>query len=549
MTGLAGSDSSSRAESGFGSSASASADPSDVPPVEKATSVWDDRIRDQLAEVVEQGRWRQPREFDALGPIGRLADPVPAPPQKHESVQAKIPNPAATRAPDGEIVSFASNDYLGLSARPEVIAAAHAALDRWGTGAGASRLVTGSRPIHRELEHELADWKGTEAAVCFPTGFAANLGSLCVLGGPGVRVLSDELNHASIIDGCRLSRSQLAVYRHRDMAHLEELLAAADTRDAARSRGTAGRGTSLPTIVVSDSVFSMDGDTAPLDDLLTLCADHGALLLLDEAHAVLGPHLPPTPGNGGRRWAGEGGDRDGAHVGAHERTVGVPPEVAYNVGQDVGRADVGRPDVVRIGTLSKTLGSLGGFVAGSRDVIDLMVNRARSYIFSTALPPADAAAALAALRILRSEEGDALTGRLASLIARMSEAGLAPPDHPSPIIPVVLGPEQAALDASTSLLAAGLWVPAIRPPTVPVGTSRLRVTLSAAHRDEDVERLIEALLRLERQPLPLPSAAATPQSDPEFSLAPGRGSTLASDPASRPGSASTAMPAAMPAAR
>jgi len=395
-------------------------------------SPWEARIRAELATVVEEDRWRAPREFDALGPAGVLEG--------------------------GAVVSFAANDYLGLSAHPAVVAAAHVALDRWGAGSGASRLVTGSRPIHGELERALAEWKGTEAAVTFPTGFAANLGVLCVLGGAGVRVLSDELNHASIIDGCRLSRSALAVYRHRDMGQLDELLSAGVPSGAssAASSGSAA----APTIVVSDSVFSMDGDVAPVDELLDLCGRHGALLVLDEAHAVLGPDLPPT-------------------------------------------TRAGRGAVVRVGTLSKTLGSLGGFVAASRDVIDLLVNRARPYIFSTAPTPADAAAALAALRVLRSAEGLALTGRLASLIDRVVEAGLAPPGHPSPIIPIVLGPEQAALDASAALLDEGLWVPAIRPPTVPVGTSRLRVTLSAAHGDEDVDRLLHALLRLRR-----PTAAA-----------------------------------------
>src|SRR5271168_3817303 len=192
---------------------------------------WDSRIRAALDRVVDEGRWRAPREFDALGPAGMLEG--------------------------GPVVSFASNDYLGLSAHPSVVAAAQGALTRWGAGSGASRLVTGSRPIHSALEEELAEWKGAEAAVCFPTGFAANLGVLSTLGGPGVRILSDQLNHASIIDGCRLSRSALAVYRHRDMGHLAELLA-----DAAA--------TPTPTIVVTDSVFSMDGDVAPLDDLVTL---------------------------------------------------------------------------------------------------------------------------------------------------------------------------------------------------------------------------------------------------------------------------------------
>jgi 8-amino-7-oxononanoate synthase len=404
---------------------------------------WDDRIRASLAQVVDEGRWRAPREFDALGPTGLLEG--------------------------GPVVSFASNDYLGLSGHPAVVAAAHDALTRWGAGSGASRLVTGSRPIHSELERELAEWKGTEAAVCFPTGFAANLGVLTTLGGPGVRILSDELNHASIIDGCRLSRSTLAVYRHRDMGHLAELLA-----DAAPATAP------IPTIVVTDSVFSMDGDVAPLDELVTLCQRHNALLILDEAHAVLGPDLPATTERDGHGSGGMGGrDRNGLHGGT----------------------------VVRVGTLSKTLGSLGGFVAASRDVVDLIVNRARSYIFSTALSPADAAAALAALRVVRSTEGAALSDRLAALIDRVAEAGFAPPGHPSPIIPVVLGSEQAALSASVALLQDGLWVPAIRPPTVPVGTSRLRVTLSAAHSDEDVTRLLRGLARLPR-PTPTPTPAA-----------------------------------------
>jgi 8-amino-7-oxononanoate synthase len=385
---------------------------------------WPNRIRAQLAEVVDEGRWRAPRAFDARGPVGTLGG--------------------------ADVVSFASNDYLGLSAHPAVRAAAHDALERWGTGAGASRLVTGSRPVHAELEEELAQWKGTEAGICFPTGFAANLGVLSVLGGPGVRVFSDELNHASIIDGCRLSRADVAVYRHRDLGHLGELLASSDAQPE------------MPSLVVTDSVFSMDGDVAPLDQLVALCDRHGALLVIDEAHAVLGPRLELSEVSG-----------------------------------------TANSTVVRVGTLSKTLGALGGFVAASRDIVDLLINRARSYIFSTALPPADAAAALAALRILRSAEGEALVGRLASLVQRMSDAGLAPPAHASPIIPVILGPERAAIDASSTLLARGLWVPAIRPPTVPTGTSRLRVTLSAAHRDDDVTLLIDGL-----HSLPLPESMA-----------------------------------------
>jgi len=377
--------------------------------------IWAGRVRARLDTVVASGRWREPREFDAFGPQGAL---------------------------EGRpVVSFASNDYLGLSAHPAVVAAGIAALRRWGAGAGASRLVTGSRPVHTELEHTLAEWKETDAAICFPTGFAANLGALSVLGGPEVRVLSDELNHASIIDGCRLSRSQLSIYRHCDMAHLAALLEMSPA---------------TPTIVVTDTVFSMDGDTAPVREIAALCRRHDALLLIDEAHSVLGPHLPP--------------------------------DLTHDPGLTL----------VRMGTLSKTLGSLGGFLAGPQDVIDLMVNLARPYIFTTGLTPADAAAGLAALGVLRSAEGDALVARLTDLVARVDvprprgETG-GPGAPSSPIIPVILGSEERALKSSAALLAEGLWVPAIRPPTVPPGTSRLRVTLSAAHTDHQVARLIEAL--------------------------------------------------------
>src|ERR1019366_3222339 len=198
-------------------------------------SIWADRVRARLDTVVASGRWREPREFDAFGPQGTLGGTP--------------------------VVSFASNDYLGLSAHPAVVAAGIDALRRWGAGAGASRMVTGSRPVHTELERVLAEWKETDAAICFPTGFAANLGALSVLGGPEVRVLSDELNHASIIDGCRLSRSQLSIYRHCDMAHLAALL----EMDPA-----------TPTIVATDTVFSMDGDAAPVREIAVLCRRHGA---------------------------------------------------------------------------------------------------------------------------------------------------------------------------------------------------------------------------------------------------------------------------------
>jgi 8-amino-7-oxononanoate synthase len=367
--------------------------------VHDAVTAWSEWVDGELATVRAAGRWRSLRSFDAHGPTGLL---------------------------DGQpVTSFASNDYLGLSAHPAVAAGAASALERWGSGSGASRLVVGSRPVHHELEGELAAWKGTERAVVFPTGFAANLGVLGVAGGPEVTVLSDELNHASIIDGCRLGRSQVRTYRHVDVDHLADLLQQVDGR----------------AVVVTDSVFSMDGDVAPVAGLADVCRDRGALLVLDEAHAVLGPEPPALDGL----------------------------------------------DLVRVGTLSKALGSLGGFVAASGPWIDLLVNRARPLIFTTALSPADAGAALAAVRLCRSAEGDQLRARLRDVIDRVALGA------PSPILPVVLGEEHVAVAAAAALLERGLLVPAIRPPTVAPGTCRLRVALSAAHTDEQLDHLVAAL--------------------------------------------------------
>ncbi|HZU80116.1 MAG TPA: 8-amino-7-oxononanoate synthase [Acidimicrobiales bacterium] len=368
------------------------------------SGAWARRVAERLDGLRAEGRWRAPRTFDANGPAGAL---------------------------DGRpVVSFASNDYLGLTRHPAVARAAEEAIERWGTGAGASRLITGSRPVHDELEAELARATGCERAVVFPSGFATNLGVLTAFGEPGTLVCSDELNHASIVDGTRLARAEVAVYRHVDVEHLATLLQA-----------NAGR----RLVVVTDLVFSMDGDVAPLSAIAELCRRHDALLVLDEAHAVLGPDPAPM-------------------------LQGV--------------------DAVRVGTLSKTLGALGGYAAGPAPFMALLENCARSYIFTTALPPADAAAALAALRIVHGAEGDALRTRLRGYVEQLR------PGHPTPIVPVVLGAEETAVAASEALLADGLWVPAIRPPTVAPGTSRLRVTLSAAHEPADVDRLAAALSAL-----------------------------------------------------
>jgi 7-keto-8-aminopelargonate synthetase-like enzyme len=289
--------------------------------------------------------------------------------------------------------------------------------------------------VHHELEEQLAAWKHAEAAVVFPTGFAANLGVLATFGQPGVRILSDELNHASIIDGARLARADVEVFRHGDLAEVASLLE------------RPGR-----TIVVTDVVFSMDGDVADVDGLAALCREADALLVLDEAHAVLSDE-----------------------------------------------PDLEAVQVLRVGTLSKTLGSLGGFVAAPRVCTELLVNRARPYIFTTAPTPADTAAALAALGIVRSDEGTALRDRLAANVDRFC------PGHRSPIVPLVIGEEERAVQASEALLDRGFLVPAVRPPTVPPGTARLRVAVSAAHAVDQIDGLAAALDDLElRVPVAAP---------------------------------------------
>lgn len=365
-------------------------------------TTWDRQAREQLDSIRAQGRWRELISYDGDDVTGVVNG--------------------------RKVISFASNDYLGLASHPLVRAAAHAAIDRWGTGATASRLIVGTRPVHQELESAIADWKQTERALVFPNGFSANVAVLTTFARSGTTVFSDALNHASIIDGCRLSSAEVKVYRHADISHLQELMA----------KVTGSK------IVVTDSVFSMDGDVAPVQQLAELCVRQGALLVVDEAHSVLGPEVPAT--------------------------------------NDL--------EVVRVGTLSKTFGSLGGWVAASQPLIDLLINRGRSFIYTTGLSPADAAAALAALQVYRSQEGAALLARLRKHIDKLL------PGHPSPIVPVILGDDEKAVEFARSLLDKGFWVPAIRPPTVPAGTSRLRVALSASHSDDMVEQLCAVLASL-----------------------------------------------------
>ncbi|MEW6473393.1 MAG: 8-amino-7-oxononanoate synthase [Actinomycetota bacterium] len=344
------------------------------------------------------------------------------------------------------VLCLASNNYLGLAAHPEVVDAAAEAARRYGAGAGSARLITGGLVLHDELEARLAAFKGTEDAVLFSSGYLANLGTVSALLGPDDAVFSDELNHASIIDGCRLSRAEVRVYRHADPGHLEEQLAAWRRQAGGHRRA----------LVVTDSVFSMDGDIAPLPEIAAACDRHGAILMVDEAHAtgVVGP--------GGR----------GAVTG---------------FGLD------GRVGVV-MGTLSKALGAAGGFIAGSADLCAYLRNRARSFIFDTALPPPTVAAALAALAVVEREpERPVRARRLAGRLATgLRAAGYEVPDPAAAVLPVVIGEPEAAVALSTRLLDAGVLVTAIRPPSVPPGTSRLRATVMATHTDAEIDRAAAA---------------------------------------------------------
>ncbi len=344
-----------------------------------------------------------------------------------------------------ELVNFGSNDYLGLAADPRLTAAAIEATRREGTGAGSSPLVTGHATSHAELENSLADFEGTERALVFSSGYAANVGAITALADHGDVIYSDQKNHASMIDGCRLSRAAVHVYPHGDADALAELLARGDQY---RRR-----------LIVTESVFSMDGDRAPLIELTELAARFDCMLLVDEAHAtgVFGPS---------GRGLGE--------------LLGVDDRIH-----------------VRVGTLSKALGAAGGFVCGSERVIAWLVNRARPYVFSTALPPATCAAARAALQIVAEspEPRRALLRRAESLRQRLRAQGWPIGQSTSQIIPLIVGEAKRALELSQELRQTGLLVPAIRPPSVPAGQSLLRISLTAAHDDGHIVRLVTALER------------------------------------------------------
>ena len=357
------------------------------------------------------------------------------------------------------VLLLCSNNYLGFAEHPRVREAAADAAMRGGVGAGASRLVSGTMTIHERLERALAEFERTEACVLFGSGYLANVGVLGALGTAGRTIFSDELNHASIIDGCRLARAETFVYRHCDLEHL---------RWGLRERRGEGA------VIVTDSVFSMDGDVAPLEGIVELAHRHAALVVVDEAHAtgVLGP--------GGRGAIAE---------------AGLEGEV----------------DVL-VGTLSKALGSYGGYVCARSEIVELLVNSARALIFSTAPPPPSVAGAHAALELLveQPRRPQKLLAAAAVLRHALADAGIPVPDGRTQIVPVIVGDADDAVRLSEELLARGTFAQAIRPPTVPAGGSRLRLSVMASHTATELSSAA-ASLRSAAVDLGTPFARASPQ--------------------------------------
>jgi 8-amino-7-oxononanoate synthase len=377
-------------------------------------------LEEELEGIAAQGLLRKPKLID--GPIGPRV-----------SIDGR------------ETLLLCTNDYLGLARHPSVKRAAKKAVDEYGTSAGASRLVSGTLPIHAHLEDALAEFKGTEASIVFGSGYLANMGVISALTKEGDCIYSDQLNHASIVDACRLSRAAVRIFPHSDTVALQEMLANSIACDRK--------------LIVSDGVFSMDGDIAPLPELVRAASKHDCDLMVDDAHAtgVVGP-------------AGRG--------------------TASHFGLEGGIE-------IQMGTLSKALGSYGAFIAGSRELIDVLINRSRSFIFTTALPPAAAAAALEALRVVEREpeRRERLWNNGKSLKEGLSAAGFDVGPSETFIIPVIIGDARECVRMAEALLDEGVFAQAIRPPSVPVGASRLRVVPTAEHEMEDIEFALDAFVR------------------------------------------------------
>ncbi len=344
-------------------------------------------------------------------------------------------------------ISMASNNYLGLANHPAVKRAAIDEIEQWGVGAGAARLITGTMTPHHQLEQDLARFKQVEAVLTFGTGYTTNLGLIPALIDRDGLILADRYCHASLIEACRLAKAKLRVFHHNDAGHLEKLL---KKREKAR-----------PTLVVTEGVFSMDGDLAPLPDLLTLCRQYDATLVLDDAH--------------GTGVMGKNGQGTVEHF-------GVNPQ-----------------DVIQMGTLSKAIGTSGGYVAGPASLRDYLINTSKAFIYTTAQPPAIAAASSAAIRIIQREPArrERLQSNRDALHAALADLGFQLTDTQSPILPVIVKSPERAVEMSQALYKAGVYVPAIRPPTVPKHSSRLRLTVSSEHTQEQLETVMNAFRKVQ----------------------------------------------------
>ncbi len=386
----------------------------------------DASLRDELAAIAAADRYRRRRVVEVIDPAA----------------------PVYVRVEGRECINFCSNDYLGLATHPEIRRAMSIAAERYGVGSGAAHLVTGHSPEHHALEAELAAFVGRDRALLFSTGYMANLGVASALLKRGDAVFEDRLNHASLLDAGLSSGARFSRYAHNEMTGLRGALSKSDAKRK---------------LVMTDAVFSMDGDCAPLSALAELCQQRGAHLMIDDAHGfgVLGEH------------------GQGSAIDAGLSQVQVP---------------------IYMATLGKAAGVSGAFVAGSTELIETLIQKARTYIYTTATPPAVAAATRAALKIIRNDawRREHLQQLIQRLRSGAMQLGLQLMNSTTPIQPIVLGTEAAAMRASAALLEAGLLVSAIRPPTVPAGTARLRITLSAAHSAADVDHLLQALSQLPR---------------------------------------------------
>ncbi len=369
-----------------------------------------------------------------------------------------------------DAILLCSNNYLGLADHPRLKEAAIKAIERYGVGSGASRLVSGTMELHKELEERIASFKGTEAALVFNSGYSANTSVIPALVGRADILYSDKLNHASIIDGCILSRAGFKRYPHKDVKALEQLI---QEREKGRKGERENKATNSPIppftdspirkLIVTDSVFSMDGDIAPLPDIMGLAKQYGAMVMVDDAHAtgVLG-----KTGRGSLE---------------HFRLTGN--------------------DVIQMGTLGKALGGFGAYIAGSSELIDYLINKARGFIFSTSLPPSVLASAIAAIELIEEEPGlrEALWGKTRYIIKGLTDLGFDTMGSETPIIPISVGDAGKTMEFSRRLMQEGVFVSGIRPPTVPEGKSRLRATVMATHSYDDLNRAIEAFSKVGRE--------------------------------------------------